>query len=80
MLRLSDSSVQGAAFAGLTAYIKKPEYGPAEVVAEKVSIENAETPVLVQIGSRVVVDGEAEPASDVDVDALYDTVMRKGFR
>ena len=80
VLRFSDSSVQGAAFAGLTAYIKKPEYGPAEVVAEKVSIENAETPVLVQTGSRVVVDGEAVPASDIDVDALYETVMRKGFR
>ena len=44
------------------------------------SIANTETPVLVQTDSRVSVDGVAAPEEDVDVDALYDTVMRKGLK
>ena len=79
-LLLSDSRISNVSFAGMTAYIKKPEYGPAEIVADNVLIENAETAVLVQTGSRVVVDGEAAESRDIDVDALYETVMRKGLR
>ena len=44
-------------FAGLTAYIKKPEYGPADIIAENVSIDATETPVLVQTDSRISLDG-----------------------
>jgi hypothetical protein len=79
-LQLSDTKIINASFAGLTAYIKKAEYGPAEIIAENVVIENAETAILVQSGSRVELDGVAAEARDIDVDALYETVMRKGLR
>lgn len=79
-LEISDSNIDGATFAGMTAYIKKPEYGPAEIRAEGVAIVATERPVLVQTGSRASVDGEEVVAEDVDVDALYETVMRPGLR
>ena len=80
VLRLSNARINSASFAGLTAYIKKPEYGPARVEAENVSIAATETQALVQTGSVVMVDGAAVQTEDVDVDALYDTVMRKGLK
>jgi hypothetical protein len=79
-LDLKDTKISNASFAGLTAYIKKPEYGPAEIIATNVAINGAQTPVLVQTGSRVQVDGEDSETQDIDVDALYETVMRKGVR
>jgi hypothetical protein len=80
ILTLSDAQINGASFAGLTAYIKKPEYGPASIQASNVVIRDAEESVLVQTGSVVELDGERIETRDVDVDALYDTVMRKGPR
>jgi hypothetical protein len=79
-LNIEESTIRGAAFAGLTAYIKKPEYGPAEIEALNVTIAEAEPPTLVQTGSRITIDGSDVAAQDVDVDALYETVMRKGLR
>ncbi len=80
ILELSDTEISNASFAGLTAYIKKPEYGVAEIIATNVAIKDTRTPVLVQTGSRVQVDGEDSEVQDIDVDALYETIMRKGLR
>jgi hypothetical protein len=79
-LTLSGAQINGARFAGLTAYIKKPEYGPASIKASNVVIRDAAEAVLVQTGSVVELDGERIETRDVDVDALYETVMRKGPR
>jgi hypothetical protein len=79
-LSLVDSTIEGASFAGLTAYIKKPEYGPATIEAENVTISNSETPVLVQTDSVVSLNGTVIDTTDVDVDVLYDTVMQKGLQ
>ncbi|MBN2470551.1 MAG: CotH kinase family protein, partial [Anaerolineae bacterium] len=43
-------SITGARFAGLAAYIKKPEYGPAQIEAQNVTILDSPTPSLVQTG------------------------------
>lgn len=80
VLRLSDSKIDGASFAGFSAYIKKPEYGPARIEAANVAISNTETPALAQTGSAVIVDGVELETRDVDVDALYETIMRKGLK
>ena len=79
VLVLNNSSINGASFAGLTAYIKKPEYGPAKITAENITVSGVPTPVLVQTGSVVTLDGKTIEPEDVDVDALYETIMRKGF-
>jgi hypothetical protein len=79
-LTLSDSVINAASFAGLTAYIKKSEYGPARVESQNVRMIAVERPVLAQTGSVVTVDGVVAETSDVDVDALYETVMKPGLR
>jgi len=79
-LSLTNVTIHSASFAGLTAYIKKPEYGPASIEARDVIISDTETPVLVQTNSVVSIDGEAAETREINVDALYETVMRKGLR
>ncbi|MGI9289838.1 MAG: hypothetical protein ACR2QG_01015, partial [Gammaproteobacteria bacterium] len=78
-LILSNARINAASFAGLTAYIKKPEYGPALIEANGIEINSTDQLALVQKGSQVILDGVSLPAQDMDVDALYDTVMRKGL-
>ena len=66
-------SVKRYAFA---AYIKKPEFGPATIVAENVVI--GETPLgvaLVQTGSTVTLNGQEFSTVDLNVKALY----KEGF-
>jgi hypothetical protein len=79
-LNLKDSDIDGALFAGMTAYIKKSEHGPARIDATNVRISNTDTPVLVQTLSQIVVDGKNIATNDVDVDSLYETVMKPGLR
>lgn len=78
--KIVDSIMQNVRFAGLTAYIKKPEFGPASIVADNVEIHGSETQVLVQSGSSISVNGEFVTPQDVDVDELYATIMRKGLK
>jgi hypothetical protein len=80
LLTIHDSRISKAGFAAMTAYIKKPEYGPARMVADGVEVVDSDTPVIVQTGSELVVDGVGAPTRDVDVDALYETIMRPGLR
>ena len=61
-------------------YIKKPEYGPARIEAEQIEFNDVQTEVLVQNLNAVVLDGQEIETQDVDVDALYETVMRKGLK
>ncbi len=68
---IHDCVMTGIVHVGLMAYVKKPEYGPAELVADKVDVSGAGEKALAQTGSRVVVDGREIPAEDLDVDALY---------
>jgi len=79
-LELADSRISNARISALMAYIKKPEFGTAEVLASNLELEGNRTIAVVQTGSRVSLDGEDFTAVDVDVDELYETVMRPGLR
>lgn len=79
-LALSATRITAATFAGLTAYIKKPEYGPAEITARDVTVTATRTPVVAQTGSRVEMDGALVETEDVNVAELYDTLMKPGLR
>jgi hypothetical protein len=68
---LRDSTIDGITHAALMAYVKKPEYGPAELEARDNRITGVARLAVAQTGSRVVVDGEVIPESDVDIDRLY---------
>ena len=48
---------------GLTAYQKKPEFGPGTIVAQKIKMINVPIEYLVEDGSEVTVDGDWIPPS-----------------
>ena len=79
-LHIANSTIKGARVAGLLAYIKKREYGPARLTAENTIITDSEIPAKVQTGSFLSQDGKTVETEDLDVDALYETVMRRGGR
>jgi len=79
-LHLKDAEIRAARVAGLMTYTKKPEYGPARLVASDVRISGTERRALAQSGSRLEVDGQPVRTQDVDVDQLYETVMRPALR
>ncbi|MEE2664041.1 MAG: right-handed parallel beta-helix repeat-containing protein [Myxococcota bacterium] len=68
---VEDSTLRRVTHAALMAYSKKPGYGPAELEARRVELDRIGRPALAQLGSRVVIDGAAQAAEAVDVDALY---------
>jgi hypothetical protein len=75
---VEDSHVDGVAHVALMAYQKKPEFGPAEVVATRVSLRNVGREAVAQLGSRIELDGRVVVPEDVDVEALYERgPMRK---
>ena len=79
VLRISNSRIVGASFAAMTAYIKKPEYGSATILANNVQIDATDIPVLAQTGNQISVDGVAAETRDINVGALYETVMKPGL-
>ncbi len=68
-----DVTVTRAQVAALAAYIKKPAYGPATIVANGVQFVDIpdDRLTLVQTGSWIDLDGERIWGTEVDVDALY---------
>jgi hypothetical protein len=68
------SQVTSASVAGIMAYQKKAEYGPAEAVANDVSILSSARDAVAQFGSRIRLNGSDVEPQDVDVDRLYATV------
>jgi hypothetical protein len=65
-LRISESDV------GLAAYRKKSEFGPSSMKVDGLEMTQVNTPYLVEVRSRVVVDNEAIEARHENVyGALY---------
>jgi hypothetical protein len=68
---IRDSAISEIAHVALMAYVKKPQYGPAELEAQDNRISGVGRLAIAQTGSRVVLDGSAVPEEDIDVDRLY---------
>jgi hypothetical protein len=70
---LTDATIISARVAGLAAYIKKPQYGPATLTASNITFVDIppEQYTLVQTGSWIDLDGRRIWGIDVDVEALY---------
>jgi hypothetical protein len=75
---IRDSAISEIAHVALMAYVKKPQYGPAELEARDNRISGVGRLAIAQTGSRVVVNGSPVPEEDIDVDRLYkEGYMRK---
>ncbi|MDJ0849927.1 MAG: hypothetical protein QNK04_16280 [Myxococcota bacterium] len=75
---IRSSRLRGIRHAALMAYVKKPEYGPAELHAEGLTVEGAAELAVAQTGSRVTIDGVPVEEQPFDVDAAYgEGYMRK---
>jgi hypothetical protein len=75
-VRIEDSTIEAPRIAALAAYVKKPEYGPASLTAQNVSLVDVPDSrmALVETGSWVEIDDRRIWGVDLDVDALYDQV------
>jgi len=79
-LNIADSVVRRAKIAGLMSYVKKPEYGPSTLVSARVRILDSVRNAVAQHDTRLIVDGMRLPGENVDVDRLYETVMKPELR
>jgi hypothetical protein len=79
-LIISDSSIRNAHFAGLMAYIKKVEFGPARVRTNNLALIDTASKAIAQKGSRIDLDGISIETKDIDVKELYKTVMKPGLK
>ncbi len=71
-VRLRRVTIEGAVHAGLAAFIKKPEFGPAEIIADAVRLLDNQQKTLVQTGSWIELNGRRIDGTDLDVAALYE--------
>lgn len=56
----------------LAVFVKKPAYGPASLEAERLRLgAGARERLVVQLGSRLTLDGEEVPGAVLDVERLY---------
>ncbi len=78
LVTVTQSNLTAIRHAGLMAYVKKPEYGPAQLHATEITHEGSARLTWVQDGSSIIIDGVAVPTEAVNVDSLYQTIMSKG--
>ena len=79
-LDIVDSAIREMQQAGLMAYIKKPEFGGARIEARNLDVAGEAPTARVQTGSIITIDGEVIATEDVEVERLYETVMKPGLR
>jgi len=80
VVKLNNSTIRNARVAGLMCYVKKPEYGSATLVADEVSIIDSKQTAVVQTGSQLTFNGERIQPKKLDINKLYQTVMKPGSR
>jgi hypothetical protein len=76
-LELRGGEIRDARVAALMAYVKKPEYGPGQLQADGVELTGSGNQPRAQDGSTLLVDGQPIETEPLDVDALYETAMKK---
>jgi hypothetical protein len=70
-LLLSNSKMTGIKKAGLMAYIKKTEYGPAEITVEGLEYNSKTKKAISQKGNKIIIGGKEIQANDLNVQELY---------
>jgi hypothetical protein len=75
-VRVERSEIYGSSLAGLMAYTKKAEYGPARLVADGVDVRDSGAPALAQNGSVIEWNGKPVRSANIDVEALYENTQK----
>jgi len=55
---------------GFTAYLKKPEFGAAKLIAKNAKISNCRAPFLIETNSSMTLDGKVIPPSHDKVESI----------
>ena len=55
------------------AYIKKTEYGPAEIIAKNLKFNSTDQHAVVQKENKISIDGIEVLPTELDVEKLYST-------
>ena len=69
---VSDSEFDRIRYTAIMAYVKKPEYGPSQVVARDVVLKEVGAQALAQLGSSVSLNGVEITPEEIDIDTLYE--------
>ncbi len=77
-VRVDDVTIQNAWVAGLAAYQKKAEYGPATMTATNVHFLDSSPHTLVQNGSMVEIDNIKAPTVALNIKTFYRRVAAIG--
>lgn len=71
-VELSGMTIRARHYA-LAAFVKKPEYGPARLVARALTIlPGATGTAIAQTGCTIELDGTRVPTQDIDIEASYE--------
>ena len=74
---VSGTSINSCDFA-FAAYMKKAEFGPALVDVESVELKNIGTPYLIELNSKVLMNGkEILGEKRFDIDSMYMSFSKK---
>lgn len=65
-LKISDAQIHNTDI-GFLAFQKKPEFGPAKIVAEKIVISNTNKPFFIEQRSSFIINGEKKKSVDKDI-------------
>jgi hypothetical protein len=68
---LTDSTLHDVRDVALVAYVNRGEFGPAELVADRNRITNADVVALAQAKNRILIDGAEVKPVDAALDRLY---------
>ena len=68
-IELTQSKIQHSKI-GLVAYQKKPEFGPADILAHALTLDDIERPLLLEQGSRIVIEGHNVPPAMQKVERI----------
>jgi len=77
---IDNSMIERQSIAGIMAYVKKSEYGPSFMKVDNIVFNDNNFDYLTQIGSKTIIDGKTDKTISLNVDVLYDSIMKSGLK
>ena len=78
-LHIANSVIRRTKNAGLMAYMKKPEFGPANVEGVDLVFDGLGPLARAQTGNLITINGKLVESENIDVEELYETIMKPGL-